>query len=185
MAKKVSTKNKGAPKGKRGGAVKIAAAVVAIVIIAAAGFEIYTYLTANAAQQSASFSTFESNFNSAPRVAIFATAYNGTVLSSTVGCATAVIVQIVGSQAHHRDPGTIDYFVINKTSCVYAAGGLGKPTSNYTTTSLQHCLNVTGTEPTIYLNYTATNTTIIRPEYFYTSGNAAYLAQCGIANELG
>jgi len=186
MAKKVSTKKKEAPKARSNrGVMKIAVAVVVIVIIAAAAFAIYTYYNSISGQHSASFSTFESNFNSAQRVAIFATAYNGTVLSSTVGCATAVIVQIVSSQAHHRDPGTIDYYVINQTSCVYAAGGLGKPTSNYTTTSLQNCLNVTGTEPTIYINYTATNSTIIRPEYFYTSGNSAYLAQCGIANELG
>ena len=188
MAKKSSARKREKEPARRHGTPtwKIAVAIVIVVaVLGAAAFAIYMYLTPLSAQQTASFGTFEANFNSANRVAIFATAYNGSQLSSTVGCATAVIVQIVSSQAHHRDPGTIDYYVVNQTSCVYSGKGLGQPTSNYTTTSLQNCLNVTRTEPTIFINYTQINTTIIRPDYLYTSGNAAYLAQCGIANQLG
>ena len=183
MAKKSAAKKREAHKGVSA-AVKMAVVAVVIIIIAAGALLVYDNLFGSG-QQSASFGTFKANFNTAPRVAIFATAYNGSILSSTVGCATAVIVQIVSSQANHRNPSTIDYYVINQTSCVYSAAGLGQPTSNYTTASVQSCLNVTRTEPTIFINYTATNSTIIRPDYLYTSGNAAYLAQCGIADEFG
>lgn len=113
-----------------------------------------------------SFSTFKSNFDSAKRVDITVTAYNGTVLSSTIGCATQLIEQMVASKSNHRNSTTIDLSIINQTSCIKKQG-LGMNTSNYTITSLQNCLNITSTEPTIYINYSSTNVTRIKSNELY------------------
>lgn len=135
-------------------------------------------------QSTVSFETFLNNFNSAQRIAIYATAYNGTILSSTVGCATAIIQKIVGSQQMHRDSSTIDFYVINETTCTYAENGLGHQTNGYITTPVSNCLNVSRSETTIYINYSSTNITIIKPNYLYFSGDQLFLSQCGIAEQL-
>lgn len=152
-----------------------------IIIVAIIGVAIYAnyYIIGN---QSNKFYIFQSNFNSAPRVAIFVTAYNGTVLSGTIGCATAIIEQVVASKTNHRDPSTIDLNIINQTSCISSTGLNGK--TNYTTTSVQNCLNISRTEPTIYINYSQANTTIISPDYLYISGTSTYLQMCGVASEI-
>jgi len=114
----------------------------------------------------------------------FATAYNGTVESGTVGCATAIIEQIIANRTYHRNSSTIDFNIIaNQTSCIRTVGPGGK-TSNTFVTSLQYCLNTTSTEPTIYINYSATNITIIRPDYLYMSGDLLFLRECGVAEQI-
>ena len=151
-----------------------------MIVIAAifASFELNAFKGGNA-----SFDTFKSNFNSAKRVDIVVAAYNGTILSSTVGCATAVIEQIVGSKTNHRNSTTIDLNIVNQTSCIRKEG-LGLNTSNYTIVALQDCLNMTKTEPTIYINYSLANTTVIKPNYLYVSGDQLFLRECGISSEI-
>ena len=159
--------------------MKYAAAI--IIIIAIIGFAIVAGSFGN--NQTTNFNTFRNNFNSAPRVEIFITAYNGTVLSGTAGCATAIIEEIVASKTNHRNSTTIDFNIINQTSCVRESG-LGTR-ANYTNSTLQDCLNYINNYPTIYINYSSTaNTTIIRPKYLYISGSSLFLRECGVASEI-
>jgi|GEM_PF-1369674 hypothetical protein len=166
------------PKAGRAAGKYVIAIVIVVAIIGAAIFA-GSYMTQNGND----FNTFKSNFNSAPRVAIFVTAYNGTVLSSTVGCATAIIEEVASSRTYHRNTSTIDFDILNQTSCIKSSGLSGKP-SNYTITTLQNCLNTTKSEPTIYINYSSSNMTIIRPDYLYISGSDMFLRECGIASEI-
>jgi len=153
-----------------------------VVIIGAAIFA-GLYASQN---QEGSFDAFKANFNSAQRVAIVVTAYNGTVLSGTVGCATAIILQIASNPNAHRNTSTIDFGIINQSSCLEAKGLLGNgPNPNYTTTSVQNCVNLTTSEPAIYINYSATmNNTVIKPRLLYIVGTSTFLRQCGIAAEI-
>jgi hypothetical protein len=162
------------PKGELiiAAAVFIAAAVVSYELI---GFFL-------APGSSAGFSAFKRNFDSAPRVAIYAAAYNGTALSSTDRCASAIIESIISSSQQHRNASTIDLFIVNSTSCMYARG-LG--TGNGSVSSVGACLNMSKGEPTIYINYSATSTkSAVEPDYLYTSGNSTFLGECGIATEI-
>ena len=132
----------------------------------------------------ASFSTFQSNFNSAPRVAIFVTANNGTQLAATVGCATSVIQQIVASKTTHRNASTIDFYVMNATSCVYSPTGIGGQLQNYTYSTPGRCINVSTKEPSLFINYTDANTTIIKSTSLVIEGNYRFLLQCAVASEM-
>jgi hypothetical protein len=184
MAKKKDSKegNKAKETAAKTNPVYLAAAIIAFVAIVAVSYLVVSGIYSNSNPQN-SFSTFRSNFYSAPRVAIYATAYNGTVMSGTVGCATAIIENIVASTQAHRNSSTIDFFIINQTKCTYVSG-LGK--SNGTETSLAACLNMSGSEPTIYINYSSTDMNpVIKPDYLYISGNSTFLNECGVATELG
>lgn len=129
--------------------------------------------------------TFKNSFATAQRVAIYAMGYNGTALSSTSGCATFIIESIVSSRQNHRNASTIDYYVLNRTNCVYSSAPLGSISSNYIITSQQNCLNASTVEPSIFINYSQSNTTLIQGNRLYVSGNKLFLAQCGIAQSLG
>ena len=168
-------------------AVKYIVAIAVIVVLI--GVAIFTSVLLNPGNNKSmngSFLQFRHNFDTAPRVNLFVTAYNGTVLSSTEACATSVIEQVVSNRTYHRNSSTIDFnLVVNSTSCIRVAGlpgGASKP--NYTTTSLQNCLNTTKAEPTLYINYSITNRTEISPEYMYVSGDALFLSECGIASQI-
>ncbi|MDE1868419.1 MAG: hypothetical protein KGH60_00405 [Candidatus Micrarchaeota archaeon] len=157
--------------------------IVVVVAVAAAGVALYL---SNNGSPSGSFSVFKSSFQTAPRVAIFATAYNGTVLSGTVGCSTAIIESVVGSRTSHRNASTIDFYIINRTSCTFLKYGLGSKSSNYTTTALSNCTGTMAREPTVYINYsTGAPITTIQPKYLYISGNQTFLSECGVASQLG
>jgi hypothetical protein len=180
MAKKKEQKADGSVQSKQTMATfLIAAAITFVAVVAISYFVMGGFFNPN---HSGSFAVFKSNFDSAPRVAIYATSYNGTVMSSTVGCATAIIENIVANAQAHRNSSTIDFFIVNQTRCLYVAG-LGN--SNGTETSLGSCLNMSGSEPTIYINYSRANMTTIKPRYLYTSGDSLFLNECGIATELG
>lgn len=167
-------------KTAKGGKAKYVAAIIIIVAIIGVAIFANYYVIGN--QTATPFTSFKNNFDSAPRVVIMVAGYNGTVLSSTISCATSVIEQIVASKTNHRDPSTIDLSIINQTSCVLSTGLEGK--TNYTTTSLQNCINYTKTEPTIFINYTTKNTTLIHPDYLYISGDSLYLSECGVASQI-
>jgi hypothetical protein len=167
---------------QKGGAAKYVIAILIIVVII--GFALFAGVLLNPkSQNNSSFNTFKENYDSAARVNIFVAGYNGTILSSTIGCATAIIEQTVASKTNHRNSSTIDLNIINQTSCIRSSG-LGVIGANYITTSLQNCLNTSSTEPSIYINYSKQNTTIIRPDYLYVSGDALFLSECGLAPEI-
>jgi hypothetical protein len=152
-------------------------AVIAIALVMAAAIIAIVYLS-----QPPSFASFRSAFNSASQVAIFAM-YNGTDLgmggSSSVSCATAVIEEL------HRKPGTINFFVVNQTSCTFATTGLGSNATNATTTTgIGRCVNMSEGMPTLYINYSRVNETVVGRSTLYISGNLLFLRECGIAVEL-
>ena len=183
MAKKKEQKADGSAQRneQKTKATYLVVAAIAFVVIVAVSYLVARGLNFNP-NPSSDFSTFKANFDSAPRIAIYATAYNGTVMSSTIGCATEIIENIVANAQFHRNSSTIDFFIINQTRCTYVSG-LGA--SNGTETSLGSCLNMSGSEPTIYINYSRVNVTTIRSRYLYTSGDRLFLSECGLATELG
>lgn len=168
---------------KRSNLLPIALAVVIIVIAAVIG-----YLLAKgygSAGGQGSFSSFQGSFYSAPRVGIYVSYINGTTFSYADGCATDLIESMIASRAHHRNATTIDFMVIaNSTSCLKPNGPLGS--SNGTSVEpISSCLNVSSHEPSVFINYSRANTTSIRGDSLYTSGDALFLSECGIASELG
>jgi hypothetical protein len=154
-----------------------------IIVVLIIGVAIFANSLLTIKQPNTSFNVFSKNFDSAQKVNIFVYDPNSTVYQGTFGCASSVIIQIIANKTSHRNSSTIDFNVVNQTSCI-RSNGLGGATSNYITTSLQNCLNTTATEPTLYINYSAHNTTIIRPEYLYVSGNLLFLKECGVASEI-
>ncbi|MGI0100516.1 MAG: hypothetical protein ACREBH_02245 [Candidatus Micrarchaeaceae archaeon] len=180
-AKKVRRKHRSI-----GGAVAYAVAIIIVVAVIAIAIFASGILNDIGGGQgpSSSFIAFKHNFDTAPRVDIFVAAYNGTVLSSTIGCATAVIEEVVGSKTNHRNASTIDLNIVNQTSCIRTRGLGGNVTANYTVESLQNCLNTSSHEPTLYINYSTKNKTVISPEYMYVSGSVIFLRECGIASQI-
>jgi hypothetical protein len=175
---------KAKPKGKQGSAkAKSHAPIIAAIVIIVAAIAAALLYNAYGAG-GASFTTFKSTFNSAPRVGIYVVADNGTGLASTVGCATQLIEKIVATPGIHRNSSTIGFYVLNSTSCTYLAGGLGRQIKNYTYTSASDCINFSRSAPSIFLNYSQYNNTIIKKSAIYIEGNAAFMGECGIAYEI-
>ncbi|MCL4373320.1 MAG: hypothetical protein M1360_00810 [Candidatus Marsarchaeota archaeon] len=129
------------------------------------------------------FYTFESNFHSAKSVAIYMSAYNGTVFASTEPCATSIVESIVSSSKYHRNASTINFFVLNQTACFTSAKALGI-VSNYTQEPISDCLNVSKSMPSIFINYSDVNSTIITPDKLVMQGDYAFLSECGVAPAL-
>jgi len=176
--KEQASEQKKTEQKKSGRSYRYVFLVLILIVFAAALFYVYrSYRTTPT-----SFSTFKSNFNSAQRVAIYVNGFNQTALVSTVDCSTTIISTIIASPVSHRNSSTIDYYVLNQTSCLYHR--LGSGTNNYTNLNLSDCLNSANAEPSIFLNYSITNTTIIRPTQLYIAGDQKYLRECGIAPEL-
>lgn len=150
-------------------------AVVAVALVIVTAIITIIYLS-----QPPSFTSFKSAFKAASQIAIFAM-YNGTHLgiggSSAASCAIAVIEQL------HRTPNTISFFEANQTSCTFATGGLGG-SNNTTTVSIGRCINMSKSMPTLYINYSTLNETVVGRGTLYVSGNLLFLRECGIAQEL-
>lgn len=156
--------------------------VIGIIIAILVALGVATYYLQHSGNTS-DFNTFKSTFNSAPRVAIYATGYNGTAVSATIDCASLIIEQITGNPQIHRSPDSIDFFAINQTSCVFE-NGVGGTVQNYTYNSIGSCLAVSSTEPSIFLNYSGVNSTAITPRSLRIYGDTGFLTMCGIASEL-
>ncbi|MFI5412935.1 MAG: hypothetical protein ACHQX1_03515 [Candidatus Micrarchaeales archaeon] len=160
----------------------LAVIIFAIIIVFAVAGAVTYGLNNNG---STSFATFSNNFNNAQHVAILVTAYNGTALSSTVGCATNLIEQIVATHSSaHKNATAIDFYVINQTSCIYSPGGLGQAQNNFSHSTPGQCVNMSASEPRIFINYSTTNNSRITPQALYVSGNIKFLVECGVASEL-
>jgi hypothetical protein len=72
---------------------------------------------------------------------------------------------------------------MNQTSCVFEHG-VGGVVTNYTYNTTANCINTSKTEPSIFINYSDTNSTRITPQALYVAGDSQFLAICGIASEL-
>jgi hypothetical protein len=150
------------------------AVVVVIIIVAAVAYEAYSNYTY------VNFNTFKANFDSATRVAIAITYQNTSNLPLLIPC-TDMLVQVI---AHSRNASTIDFFILNKTSCAYSPTGLGHAI-NISTKSASSCLSVADSEPSVFLNASQSNSTVILPYHFYQNADPSYLSKCAIAAEFG
>ncbi|MDE1865600.1 MAG: hypothetical protein KGH94_03120 [Candidatus Micrarchaeota archaeon] len=161
--------------------------VVAIVAIAAVlGYLISSGLvTSGGGNSNGNFQSFQNSFYSAKRVGIYVAYNNGSAFSYTDGCATNLIQQITASRTHHRNTTTIDLLIMaNATSCLTPNGPLGSANGTIVL-PMSRCLAISANEPSVFINYSGTNSTIIRSGNLYTQGDALFLSECGIASELG
>lgn len=126
-----------------------------------------------------SFSSFKQNFNSAQRVA-FVVYYNN---ASTYGLETICATDTVEVLSSKRSPSTIDFFTLQSNNCTYIPNGLGH-IGNVLTTNSSSCLSTAASEPSIYLNYSNTNSTVITPYHLKIYGNSGYMRSCPLAVDL-
>lgn len=176
-------KAQAAPEAHASNGMKYTAVIgIAIIVVAIAGAIVYGYVPSNNSQ--ASISLFLRNFKSSGLVGIYVTASNSTELSPAIGCSTSLIESILESKTLHRNSNTMYFFVLNSTSCTYL-DGLGSTAKSYNTTaSVAQCMNFSRTHPSIFINYSATNRTIIRPDALYIEGDTGFLTECGISSEI-
>ncbi len=156
-------------------------AVIGIIVIVAiiAGALAYG-LTSTPAT---SFNSFKSRFNSAQRIGIVAYGYNGTEVSYTVGCASAIIESVVGSASSHRNASTIDFYIVNSTECVSEHGVAGT-VQNYTNSTAGNCISEADAEPSIFISYNNTNSTKVTQDSLQIKGDGEFLSMCGISSEI-
>ena len=153
-----------------------AAVIIAVLILAA----IIVYSVSLQSNASVPFATFKQNFNNAQRVSIASTYTTEGQFINESQCFSSII-QIV---SHTRLPKTIDFYLINQTSCTYSKTGLGgqiTPITANASLCVGRALNETG----IFLNYTTTgNYTDIEPQHMYIYGNSSYMKACPIAADF-
>lgn len=146
--------------------------IVVVVIIAA------LLLFTPSSLSNVSFSSFKQNFNVAPRVALVSY-YNASGYAEETTCTTA-LVEILAS---HRNPATIDFFTIQNNTCTFIPNGIGHP-GNLTTTNSSACLSTAASEPSISLNYSSFNRTVVTPDHLNIFGDSSYMQACPIAVDL-
>lgn len=176
MEKASSSSASKQPSDKKSRRAVYAAAIIGILIIAA----IIIYSASLQSNASVPFATFKQNFNNAQRVSIAST-YNTEGQFINESQCFSSIIQIV---SHTRLPSTIDFYLINQTSCTYSKTGLGNQV-NPITTNASYCRGKALNETSIFLNYTSTgNYTDIEPQHMYIYGNSSYMKSCPIAADF-
>lgn len=150
---------------------------IPVAVLIAAAFAIFFLVLVPSL--SVPFSTFKSNYMSAARVAIVVSYTNTSVFAVESNCANKLIYVI----AQHRNATTIDYYLMNQSTCTYPVGGLGHTLSIATNTTAD-CLSMIGSEPAVFLNTSASNITLIQPYRLYAHGNTAYFNKCPLAVDL-
>lgn len=173
-AKRSGRQQAAKPKGKAPSqAMAIVLAVAAIAVVLAAFY--YLVLPSS----SVPFTTFKSNFDAGKRVAFFVTYGNQSQFAAESTCYTEIIHDVALS----RNATTIDFFILNSTTCTFSTTGLGKAV-NISTASPAQCIARVASEPSIFLNYSATNRTVVKAYDLYQYGNAAYMSSCPIAVDI-
>lgn len=129
-------------------------------------------------QSNLTYLTFLNNVNSSARVAIIQSYNNGTVLGEEEYCYSLLAIQQL---AHTRKPSTIDFFIISQqnATCTYSSSGLGGQI-NVTNSSASSCLNRISSEPSIFINYSLSNSTIVTPSSVTINANQAFLSRCTV-----
>ncbi len=156
-------------------------AALAIAIIAIASVFAYFYI-ANA--NASSINAFKSAYAASNSIAIYANATISNYSSSVFSCASALIEQAYAPSIYATQ---INYFVIANNSCLYKKyikGSVESITGNYTTLSLQQCMAIGKSMPSVFIGYAAANKTFAEGNALYAYGNAAFLNNCGIAYML-
>jgi hypothetical protein len=186
--KEVSTRTrKEAPKAEarqrrqapRKGGVPSWVAVAALALVAMAAVLAAFYYLALPSMSNVPFTTFKSNFDAGKRVAVFVTYGNQSQFAAESSCYTEIIHNVALS----RNASTIDFFILNSTTCTFSSTGLGKAV-NISTVAPAQCLARAASEPSIFLNYSSQNGTVVKAYDLYEYGNAAYMAACPIAVDI-
>ncbi len=179
--------------GDKAGALKPAATgsrsvawvvVAAVIIVAIIATGIFVLTNPGTGSQTTPFATFKSNFAAANSVAIYVDSSNVSAYPSTIACATALIETIEANAATHKNASNIGFYVMNQTNCTYKQGGLGSVITNYTNSTPAACLALSTGMPRIFINYSSTNSTVIRPLSLYVSGTPSFLSECGVASQI-
>ena len=154
-----------------------------VIVLAAVILYLVYFLIAN--YVSTPFSTFKSNYIGSTMVATVLTYGNATQLSYEIPCSEDIIqaVSYARKAAKGFNSSSIGFFILNSSACSYQVG-LGYPISVKNSTA-RACLSAIKNEPAIYLNYSATNSTIITPYKLYIYGNSNYMKTCSITADLG
>ncbi len=172
---KINNSSSKEQKGKSGNkTVYFSIAIIIIIILALA--LIIMYLIPQ--YFGTSFNTFKANFNSAQRIAVVSQYTNASQYVILSQCSTDIISAETASD--HRNASTIDFYVINSTTCTYAPNGLGH-VLNPVTTNASSCEKQIQSEPSISLNYSNSNYTSITPYHMTIFGNDAYFLECPVA----
>lgn len=180
-ARKSNPAKSGEPQ-KKEGIGRQTLAIIAIVIIFAAVFSSLFYGLIS--YKPTSFSAFASNFNKASSVAIYVNYSNGTTFAPELSCSNALIEELTSSVKDHKNASQIDFYVLYNDSCIYRQGALGTLISNYTNATRAECIGYGAGKPSIFINYSSVNRTIITPSKLYFSGDANFLDECGIAYQI-
>ncbi|MEM0201327.1 MAG: hypothetical protein QXD23_02880 [Candidatus Micrarchaeaceae archaeon] len=145
--------------------------IIAIIIILVLIITLYNF-------NPTSFATFKSNYNSAQRIAVVSQYINSSTYANISQCSTDIVNSEISSLK--RNASTIDFYVINATSCTYAPNGLGH-VLNPVTTNASSCEKSINSEPSISLNFSTSNYTVITPDHMIVYGTQKYFGECPIA----
>ena len=172
-ADRSEAKSKEKPKEeKKGIGTKRMIAIAALLIIIVA---VIAFVVLSNSLLTVPFSTFKSNFNAAQHVAVIGTYGNQTQYAYVAQCS----IQLIQTIVHSRN---VSFFLINQTLCTYQKGSLGNISIESDTPS--DCLVNASSYPTVFLNYSETNSTVITLDKIYVYGDKAYMSQCPIAVDL-
>ncbi len=157
-------------------------AFIIIIIIVIAGALVYGLNSSS--QSQTSIGVFQSNFDSVSNVSVVVTAYNGTTLAASTGCAASIIEELTATHGSaHKNASMIGFYVINSTNCLYTEH-LGLIGATYLNATPRSCINMSKSTPSIFINYSSTNKTTITQKALYISGTIGFLTQCGVATEI-
>ena len=159
---------------------KYAVVISIVVIVAAIGSSLFYGLHPSAPSD---FSAFQHSFLTAKNVGIYVYDLNASGYVGAVGCATGLIETIVSSPQYHRDSSTINFFVVNQSTCTYSYG-LGTPSSKTSVINLTQCMGYTSSEPSVFINYSTANSTVVKGNALYVNGDLKFLSECGISSEI-
>jgi len=184
VQRKRGTKNAKVQKGqedKADNTRKYVAVIAAIIIIFIFAGAIVYGVRSQPPQSSASLSTFESNFNAANAIGVYATYNTNSSYASAIECSVQLTEAIAGNSPIHKTYDQIHYFIINQTSCTSATLG---PNATTSVGPISNCTAFSATHPSIFVNYSTVSKTVITPKALYFYGNSTHLMQCGIASQV-
>ncbi|MGC8547704.1 MAG: hypothetical protein ACP5MC_01705 [Candidatus Micrarchaeia archaeon] len=124
------------------------------------------------------FSTFKSNFLSASNVSIVATFSNESEFAAEATCFT-----YLREVLHFKNMSAVHVFLIdsNNSTCLFS------PTISpvrIESKPASYCLGIANSEPSIFLNYSAINASIVTAYKLTIFGNEEYMQRCPVAVDM-
>ena len=151
------------------------AALVGVVALYAAYYFLSNYVQT-------SFTAFKSSYIAAPKVAIALVYDTIPQYSASLQCSLALTQVVSRARSQSFSSNSIDFVIMNSTACVYQQG-LGYPI-NFVNDTPENCKALLKSTPTIFLNYSYANYTVVTLNHMYIGGNNDYMTTCPIAAEF-